>query len=113
MNRHDRRAAAKAQAMAPSYEMVKLGDPRLRNAGVQCAHVDCEAHFHGDMPEGWRWVISYWDTQPTIRKWKRQEWLERPYSDVALCPEHARQLETSFQSFRIRDLLVQPVKGSA
>jgi hypothetical protein len=108
MNRHNRRKAA--------TKFVKLelrAIPKEQLRGTVCAYEDCPARFSGDMPEGWRWVISYWDLVPTMPSWTRDEWWHRPYIDVAFCPEHARQLEGSFKGSAARELGEKPVSGSA
>jgi hypothetical protein len=109
VNRHRRRKATKIMKL----EQRTFSIEELRQMGTVCAHEDCEASFHGDMPEGWRWVISYWDRRPTIRSWNRDEWVHRAYRDVALCPEHARAFESSFKGSAVRELLQRPAEGSA
>ena len=109
MDRHERRKVAKiAKLERRTFSMEKL-----RQMGTVCAHEDCAASFRGDMPEGWRWVISYWDHTPTIPDWNRDEWVHRPYLDVSLCPEHARAFESSFKGTALQELLQHPAEGSA
>jgi hypothetical protein len=109
VNRHERRKATKIMKL----ELRTFPIEELRQMGTVCAHEDCAASFHGDMPEGWRWVISYFDPIPTMPDWSRDEWVRRPYLDVALCPEHGRQLESSYKGSAARELISKPVAGAA
>lgn len=71
---------------------MKIGPDEFGKAPHGCAWNGCVSAFHGDMPAGWRWLISYHDRGPTIGDWTKKQWQERPYADLALCPAHAREL---------------------
>jgi hypothetical protein len=103
MNRQQRRKAAKVSEvrMKPVRELVA--------AGHRCAGVGCEASFDGDMPPGWKWVVYYWAPQPEISHWTSRDWVQKPYRDICLCPEHARAFEALLISFG--DELAGPAAG--
>jgi hypothetical protein len=103
MNRQQRRKAAKVSEvrMKPVRELVA--------AGHRCAGVGCEASFDGDMPPGWKWVVYYWAPKPEISHWTSRDWVQKPYRDICLCPEHARAFEALLISFG--DELAGPAAG--
>lgn len=76
---------------------VRMPIERLSQMGSACVFMGCSASFHGDMPEGWLWCVLYHDRKPSIIHWKSQDWAQRPYLDVCLCPQHARHVQTLFK----------------
>ena len=45
------------------------------------------------MPARWSYNINYWDRKPTIMDWSIKEWVEHPYQDCVLCPEHTHEIK--------------------
>jgi hypothetical protein len=69
----------------------------LRALRVLCVWDGCQRNFKGAMPKGWRWLVTYWATEPRLALGPSPEveW----DCDAALCPTHVRapdgQLRTS------------------
>jgi len=65
-----------------------MGPELLSGFGGMCAWNGCRETFKGDMPGGWRWLLTYHYPQP----------IAAPFEtalidlDCALCPEHASEL---------------------
>jgi len=105
MNRRQRRI--RAAVLSRDSKTAELTDIPLDQIGpgVICGWVGCTARFDGDMPQGWCWNISYWDKTTSILNWTTEDWAQRPYSDVALCPEHTRELRSHFKGSGIATLV--------
>jgi hypothetical protein len=100
MNRHERRRAKFARIeMIPADEIV----------GSMCAWAGCSRTFSGEMPPEWVWFDAYWAKRPAdcFLDIPRQHTMR----DAALCPEHARALDTQLKEFGRE--LIGPVAGAA
>jgi hypothetical protein len=51
MNRHERRRLAKVS------EVKRISIKELADMGFMCAWEGCGAHFEGDAPPGWVWMV--------------------------------------------------------
>jgi len=66
--------------------------PASAIAGCRCAWRDCGARFKGDLPGGWRWVISH--SLPTAElNLTTPAALDHLDLDVVLCPQHVTELQ--------------------
>ena len=75
--------------------MVKVWEkayiPANQLVGYQCAWKGCEAHFKGDLPYGWVWLVTYRAPTPEIMACPiPQKDMPR---DTVLCPKHNHALE--------------------
>lgn len=101
--------AKRRRSIVAEKRTLSIADMRI--AGVACAWDGCSAHFDGEMPPGWTWLISYHDKVPTISDWTGEDWAYRPYHDWALCPAHTRELMLLFKG--VHALTDREPEGSA
>ena len=81
MNRHERRRAL-------VFEQRQASEADVSSSGAICAWNGCLETFRGDMPNGWTWLLMYWNKQPLL-KYTGADTLR----DAALCPAHTRALD--------------------
>ena len=81
-------------------------------AGSLCAWRECGAHFKGEMPAGWNYLLVYWHPEPqpftTLAEVATSNFCSR---DAVLCVEHSRELESNLVD--IARWVDRPVSGSA
>jgi hypothetical protein len=82
-NRQERRKAAVfTPVMVPASAIE----------GHCCAWRDCSASFKGDLPGGWRWVISHSLPAAELNLMTPAA-LDHLDLDVVLCPQHVTELQ--------------------
>jgi hypothetical protein len=73
-------------------ELTKMPVDDVGNLPQGCAWKGCRASFKGEMPSGWVNLITYWAKEP------QTSFMDIPPQDIrrdtALCPQHARELES-------------------
>jgi hypothetical protein len=107
LNRHERR---RAKILEQKRQRVSLAELEKMVARRMCAWDGCVAHFTGDMPRGWVWLMAYWAKQPVLAPARDVPYADMP-RDCALCPEHAAAFDRL-----LKDLgrgLDAPAAGSA
>ena len=78
--------------MANRHERRVFTIPIAELGGARCAWRDCSASFKGDLPAGWRWVISH--SLPTAElDLKTPAALDHLDLDIVLCPQHVQELQ--------------------
>jgi hypothetical protein len=70
--------------------MMKVEE--LKALPVRCVWEGCHQNFRGDMPKGWRWLLTYWAPEPQLAVDASPdiEW----DCDAALCPTHIQKLNS-------------------
>ncbi len=63
--------------------------------GRGCAWSGCQASFKDPMPPEWRWLVVYWWPEPLASSTLGEVTVSTTCDrDAALCPAHARELES-------------------
>ncbi len=84
--------------------MMKVEE--LKALPVRCVWEGCHQNFRGDMPKGWRWLLTYWAPEPqlAVDAWPDIEW----DCDAALCPTHIQKLNSQLvERFQINNMLCE------
>src|SRR5690348_6989607 len=53
-----------ATARCSAHKMMKVEE--LKALPVRCVWEGCHQNFRGDMPKGWRWLLTYWAPEPQL-----------------------------------------------
>lgn len=80
---------AKKKAEEPLSFRQMMSTQLLSEFGGMCAWNGCRETFKGNMPNTWRWLLTYHCPKSVSDPFKRGD-IDR---DCAICPEHVRQFD--------------------
>jgi hypothetical protein len=89
-------------------ERVPQSIAELLAPSFQCTWEGCEARFVGDMPDGWRYLLTCWSAFP------RKKLSDASSHDIlregALCPKHAQDLEQHLAAMDENSIISESTK---